>query len=257
MPLLLRHVHLPGITPYLRAAEIQEQVVRAFLDHKSKQGKKGKKTTKPGPPPFLLTFQASPAYTCGRREIGKLTPAQIDYLKNDGKAEFHEALRGGQTTFHGPGQLTAYLVCSLQEHGLDTRGYIELLQNSAIDVCKTFRLDAQTTVNPGVWIGQEPEERKLASVGVHLRRNITSHGIGLNVDVDLSWFNRIDACGLPEKKATSIKQELKKRGQPHPPNVKSAANFLSIHVYQRLPNVRRHVNVSEEEALQEIYGERR
>ncbi|CAD6589128.1 MAG: hypothetical protein ASARMPREDX12_003611 [Alectoria sarmentosa] len=183
----LRHLHLPGLTAYLRASAIQDSLVRLHLDHKASH------LTAPAPSPVLLTFQTAPTYTCGRREVGALSPEQKAHLRADGKAEFHEALRGGQTTFHGPGQVTAYLILSLQEHKLNARTHVRLLEDSVI----------------GVWIGSSPDERKLASVGVHLRRHIASHGVGLNVTVKLCWFDRIVACGLPEKKATSIEKEYR------------------------------------------------
>ena len=198
----LRHLHLPGLTPYLRASAIQENLVRLHLDYKASRPSA---TASPGP--VLLTFQTLPTYTCGRREIGALSQEQIDHLRAGGKAEFHEALRGGQTTFHGPGQLTAYLILSLQEHNLSARNYIRLLEDSVIGTCAKYWLQAHTTENAGVWIGSSGDERKLASVGVHLRRQVASHGVGLNVTVDLWWFDRIVACGLPEKKATSIMKE--------------------------------------------------
>ena len=197
----LRHLHLPGLTPYKRASAIQEYLVRLHLDHKACR------STEPAPNPVLLTFQTPPTYTCGRREIGALSCEQKAHLRAGGEAEFHEALRGGQTTFHGPGQVTAYLILSIQEHKLSTRDHIRLLEDSVIGTCKVFSLESHTTDNPGVWIGSSPHERKLASVGVHLRRQIASHGVGLNVTVKLWWFDRIVACGLPEKKATSIQKE--------------------------------------------------
>lgn len=197
----LRHLHLPGLTPYTRASALQEHLVRLQLDHKASQ------STDPTPGPVLITFQTPPTYTCGRREVGTLSHEQIAHLRAGGKAEFYEALRGGQTTFHGPGQVTAYLILSLREHNLNARTHVRLFEDSVIGTCEDFGLKAQTTENPGVWIGSSPEERKLASVGVHLRRHIASHGIGLNVNVELWWFDRIVACGLPEKKATSIQKE--------------------------------------------------
>ena len=200
----LRHVHLPGLTPYKRASAIQEHLVRLQLDHKASR------STAPAPTPVLLTFQTPPTYTCGRREIDALSYKQKFHLRAGGRAEFHEALRGGQTTFHGPGQVTAYLILSLQEHNLSARTYVRLLENSVIGTCKKFWLEAHTTENPGVWIGPSEDERKLASVGVHLRRYIASHGIALNVTVQLLWFDRIVACGLPDKKATSLQKEYEK-----------------------------------------------
>lgn len=199
----LRHLHLPGLTKYLRAADLQDRLVRAHLDHKA--------TPNAERPPFpcLITFQTPPTYTCGRREIGRLSESQINYLKAGGKAEFHEALRGGQLTWHGPGQMTAYLIVSLKDHGLNTRSHIGLLEASVVATCERLKLSTHTTENPGVWIGTPPDDRKICSVGVHLRRNIASHGIGLNVIVDLSWFDRIVSCGLVGKQATSVGRELK------------------------------------------------
>lgn len=210
----LRHLHLPGRTPYLKASAIQEHLVRSHLDHKASR------STAPAPSPVLLTFQTPPTYTCGRREVGALSREQKAHLRADGKAEFHEALRGGQTTFHGPGQVTAYLILSLQEHRLNARTHVRLLEDSAIGTCAGYWLDAHTTDNPGVWIGSSPDERKIASVGVHLRRHIASHGVGLNVTVKLWWFDRIVACGLPDKKATSIEKEYQGMEQDKGPNSK-------------------------------------
>lgn len=203
----LRHLHLPGLTLYPRASAIQDHLVRIQLDHKKAP------SSSAAPNPFLLTFQTPPTYTCGRREIGALTPDQIDHLRADGKADFYEALRGGQTTFHGPGQLTAYLIISLQAHRLKPRTHVKLLEESVIATCASYGLDSHATENPGVWIGKNPDDRKLASVGVQLRRHVSSHGIGLNVSVDLSWFDRIIACGLVGKKATNIEREISMSAQ--------------------------------------------
>ncbi|KAL9066518.1 MAG: hypothetical protein Q9161_007493 [Pseudevernia consocians] len=218
----LRHLHLPGLTPYLRASAIQDHLVRLHLDHKASP------LTAPTPGPVLLTFQTLPTYTCGRREIGALSLEQKTHLRANGKAEFHEALRGGQTTFHGPGQMTAYLILSLQEHNLNTRTHVRLLEDSVIGTCADYWLEAYTTKNPGVWIGSSSDERKLASVGVHLRRHIASHGVGLNVTVELRWFDRIVACGLPEKKATSIKKEYQNMMLDKGPNAKVLGKYQPV-----------------------------
>ena len=210
MTLHLNHIHLPKLTPYIHASTIQQHYVCQHLHHKAYF------TTRPTPNPVLLTFQTPPTYTCGRREIGTLSPAQIATLRYEGRAEFHEALRGGQTTFHGPGQLTAYLICSLQSHNLSPRKYVRLLETSVIDTCRRYGLWTYTTKdNPGVWIKtgtvDGSVENKIASVGVHLRRNVASHGIGLNVSTDLAWFRRITACGLPGNLVTSVMEQVGKQ----------------------------------------------
>ena len=156
------------------------------------------------PDPAIITAQFHPVYTCGRREIGTISAEQREYLRADGRAEFVEALRGGQTTFHGPGQLVAYPIIDLKRLDLSPRCYIRLLERSLISTIARWGIKGFTTDNPGVWTS---DERKIAALGVHLRRNVTSHGVGLNVDTDLSWFNRIVACGLEGKETTSFERE--------------------------------------------------
>ena len=195
----LLHVHIPGIVPYARGTSIQDKLVHRFLDYK-----KATSFDQAPPTPTVLTCSFTPTYTCGRREVGCISPAQQEYLRTDGRAEFIEALRGGQTTFHGPGQLVAYLISDLRRHSVSPRQYVRLLESSVISTCAHYGIASQTTDNPGVWTSPT---KKIAAVGVHLQRNITSHGIALNVSTDLWWFDRIVACGLEGKETTSFERE--------------------------------------------------
>ncbi|KAF3004033.1 hypothetical protein E8E13_000774 [Curvularia kusanoi] len=197
MAQVLRHIHLPGITPYTTAARLQETLVSRFLASKPP-------SNAPAPPPHIMTAQFAPVYTCGRREIGTVSPDQQDYLRADGRASFVEAMRGGQTTFHGPGQLVAYPIIDLRTHKLTPRDYVCLLEKSLIATCAQYGIKALTTEHTGVWTS--PDD-KIAAIGVHMRRNVTSHGVGLNVGTDLWWFNRIVACGLEGKRTTSFERE--------------------------------------------------
>jgi lipoate-protein ligase B len=129
---------------------------------------------------------------------------QQDFLRANGRAEFVEAMRGGQTTYHGPGQLVAYPIVDLRTHKLSPRCYVGMLEKSLIATCALYGIKAMTTENTGVWTS---EDDKIAAIGVHMRRNITSHGIGLNVNTDLFWFDRIVACGLEGKRATSFSRQ--------------------------------------------------
>lgn len=196
----LRHIHLPGLTKYSHAIALQSKTVDAMIEHGARMHRNDSLLPLNS---TLITFQSHPTYTCGRREVGRLSPSQIAYLKNDGLAEFYEASRGGLTTFHGPGQLTAFLICSLRDNHLKPRAYVHRLETMTIDVCKHYGVTAFTTENPGVW---NTHEDKIASVGVRLRSGISSYGVGLNVSVDLSWFHRIVACGLIGKSATSFEK---------------------------------------------------
>nr|OQO20583.1 hypothetical protein B0A51_10030 [Rachicladosporium sp. CCFEE 5018] len=193
--MLLRHLHLPNLSSYSHAGDIQSKLVAQHLAYKATPAAISQ------PPPTVITAQFNPVYTCGRREIGSVTPAQQDFLRAGGKAAFHEALRGGQTTFHGPGQLVAYPIIDLKRHGLSPRCYVNLLESAVIKTCTHYGVPTGRTENPGVWVDND---RKICAVGVHLRRNVSSHGIGLNVSTDLSWFGRIVACGLEDKSVTSL-----------------------------------------------------
>ncbi|KAL8998842.1 MAG: hypothetical protein Q9169_002180 [Polycauliona sp. 2 TL-2023] len=198
----LRHLHL-GLTTYNHPVNIQARLLSLHLSSLSSSV-----TSPPAipPPPTLLTFQTNPTYTCGRREISRLTASQISHLRASGQAEFYESLRGGQTTFHGPGQLTAFLILNLKTHGFTSRSYVQFLEDSTIAVLAQHGITGIRTDNPGVWTTGDAG-RKIASVGVHLRRYITGFGIGLNVNTNLVWFERIVMCGLPEKKATSFEEQ--------------------------------------------------
>ena len=193
----LRHIHLPGIVPYATAARLQEALVSRFLAAKPP-------SSMPSPPPHIITTEFNPVYTCGRREVGTVSEKQQAYLRADGRAEFVEAKRGGQTTFHGPGQLVAYPVIDLRAHKLTPRHYVCALEKSLIATCANYGITAMTTENTGVWTS--PDD-KIAAIGVHMRRHITSHGVGLNVNTDLWWFDRIVACGLEGKRTTSLEKE--------------------------------------------------
>lgn len=196
----LRHVALQGFSQYKAVLQLQETFVNQFLAFKK------------GAPldvkPHVITSQFKSVYTTGRRDAGKLSIAEIEYLTAEtpyGRAEFHAALRGGQTTYHGPGQLTAYPIIDLKHHGLTARCYVHLLEEALIKTCARYDLKAFRTKDTGVWLS---EDRKVGSIGVHMRRHVTSHGIALNItDAVKPWFERIVACGLADKQATSFQRE--------------------------------------------------
>lgn len=200
----LLHIHLPGLTPYARALQVQSEHVRKHLDHKTLSEAEFHERYKQTPVPTLLTFETLPTYTCGRRQVGRLSVSDIALLRNDGKASFYEDLRGGETTYHGPGQLVAFLISTLVPRLGSTTDHVRLLEYAVIETCSRYGIKGFTTGDPGVWTSADD---KIASVGVHLRQYVTSYGIGLNVATDLGWFDRIVACGLVGKRATSLERE--------------------------------------------------
>lgn len=189
-----------------------DQTVRRFLDSKLRSAPAGS----PTPVSTLLTFQFEPTYTLGRRDRGSFSDDSglAHHLSDGGAAAVVPTFRGGQTTFHGPGQLVAYPILDLRAFssttdaaGLPVRCYVELLERTIISTLRRhYGLSAMTTENTGVWV--DPDH-KICALGIHVRRHITSHGIALNVSTDTHrWFDRIVACGLPDKQTTSIAQQL-------------------------------------------------
>ncbi|KAF8244656.1 lipoyltransferase, partial [Wilcoxina mikolae CBS 423.85] len=154
-------------------------------------------------PPIAITSIFPPTYTLGRRERS-ISVSQREHLRADGRAGVVSTQRGGQITFHGPGQMTGYLLLDLQRQRMTPRCYIRMLEDSVISCLSHYGITGFTTEDPGVWTSGT---RKICAVGVHMRRNVTSFGVGLNVDTDLWWFDRIVACGLEGKEATSFVRE--------------------------------------------------
>ena len=248
--MLLRHLHLPS-TSYAHATRLQTLLAHQHLHHKSLAP--ALRATVPAPRPALLTFEAHPTYTLGRREIRTTPPAQLAYLRWHGRAAVHFARRGGQTTFHGPGQVTAFLVLALDAHGLRPAAHVRLLEDAALGTCAAYGVRGVRTVHPGVWV----EGRKLAAVGVHLRRNVSLFGLGLNVDTDLKWFERIVACGLEGVETTTLWRERERAreeagGEPmvsEQPTCEEVARALAGQVAERLQGVEGVDGLREEEIL--------
>ncbi|KAI4174554.1 MAG: hypothetical protein LQ346_008225 [Caloplaca aetnensis] len=240
----LHHLHLPGLTPYTQSLRIQSHLVSLHLSFLSSSPHSTPPPLSP-PPPTLLTFQTHPTYTTGRRDHSRLTPQQISHLLANETAAYHPALRGGQTTFHGPGQLTAYLILNLKTHNFTARSYVQFLEESIIETCGRFGVKCVRTENPGVWTeddGDGKGGRKLASVGVHLRRFVTSYGVGVNVSTGLEWFERIVMCGLPGRRATSFEAEGREEVR-----VEEVGDVLAEVIAGRLEGVEGLKRISEED----------
>jgi len=153
---------------------------------------------------LLLLVEHDPVYTLGRGTHESSLPFPPDTLRARG-ADVVEIERGGDVTWHGPGQLVGYPILDLQRHRADLHWYLRTLERSLIDALGRLGIDAGTIAGKtGVWVGG----RKIASIGVHVKQWITLHGFALNVDPDLSWFDLIIPCGIHGVEMTSIRREL-------------------------------------------------
>ncbi len=181
-----------GRIPYLDAWELQRRihgrVARAQI------------------PDQLLLLEHPHVYTLGRRGEESDVTATAERLKELG-AEVHRVDRGGQATYHGPGQLVGYPIVSLRRWGGGPLRYVQALEQVLIATLAELGIDAQSEDRPiGVWVG----DAKIAAIGVRISQGVTMHGFALNVCPDLSYFGHIVPCGMLEGGVTSISKLLSK-----------------------------------------------
>ncbi len=157
----------------------------------------------------LLLVEHLPVYTLGKsgKQENLLIPQA--YLESLGATFFHID-RGGDITFHGPGQLVGYPILDLEMIGIGLRDYINALEEAAIRTVAHYGITAgRITGASGVWLDEKsPRPRKICAIGVRSSRYVTMHGFALNVSTDLEWFNRINPCGFADRGVTSIEKEL-------------------------------------------------
>ncbi|HEX3455423.1 MAG TPA: lipoyl(octanoyl) transferase LipB [Gaiellaceae bacterium] len=178
-----------GLLPYEHAWELQRSLAA--------------EVTEGSRPDTVVLLEHPPVVTIGRRtaegELHLPPNAEIDVVETD---------RGGKSTFHGPGQLVCYPILDLNRHGRDVRRYCRDLEEAIVRTLAAFGLESTTIEGlTGVWLESPP--RKIASIGVHISRWVTTHGYALNVDLDPAPFtNWITACGLEDASFTTMAREL-------------------------------------------------
>jgi len=161
-------------------------------------------------PETVVFLEHPPVVTIGRRTE---TNREL-HIPENAQVEIAETDRGGRSTFHGPGQLVCYPILDLGNHGKDVKLYVRTLEEALIRTLAGFELEGQRIEGlTGVWMpprgGQGP--RKIASIGVHVSRWVTTHGYALNVDLDPAPFTEwITACGLEDAAFTTIARELER-----------------------------------------------
>ncbi len=154
--------------------------------------------------PRLLLLEHPPTYTFGARGRDEHLLLPGARLAEIG-AVVHRSDRGGDVTFHGPGQLVGYPIIDLKQWGQGPRWYVRSLEQTLIEALASFGVVAgRVSGRPGVWAG----ESKIAAIGVRVSRGVTSHGFALNVDPDLSYFSHIVPCGLPDITVTSMAEVM-------------------------------------------------
>lgn len=164
----------------------------------------------------LLLLEHDPVLTLGRQASDAHVLAKPKELGKRG-IEVIRVERGGEVTYHGPGQLVAYPIIRLGDRGLLVRPLVWALEAAMIDTCARLGVEAfRRDGHPGCWIdgGRDRPHRKIGALGLRIERGVSYHGIALNVNPDLRDFDLIDPCGMPGLTSTSIAEELGRTAEP-------------------------------------------
>ena len=166
----------------------------------------------------LLLLEHDAVLTLGRQADESHVLASLRELRRRG-IEVIPVERGGEVTYHGPGQLVAYPIIRLGDRGILVRPLVTALEAAMIATCDALGVQAfRRDGHPGCWVDGEPERgrphRKIGALGLRIERGVSYHGIALNIDVDLRDFDLIDPCGMPGLVSTSIAEELGRTAEP-------------------------------------------
>jgi lipoyl(octanoyl) transferase len=199
-----------GRVPYREAWDLQHRLMLA-----RREGAVGDQ---------LLLLEHEPVLTLGRRG----DPAHVRAARGELAARGIEVIqveRGGDVTYHGPGQLTAYPIVGLAERRLGVRPFVRALEEAMSATCAAMGVAAgPLEAQPGCWCGGR---RKIGAIGIRVERGIGYHGLALNVSVRLSDFDLIDACGMAAVESTSIDREMGRLAEPSTESVARAAAELA------------------------------
>ncbi len=172
----------------------------------------------------LILLEHPPVFTAGRRTLESEKPI-------DGSPVI-DVDRGGKITFHGPRQLVGYPIVRLKNPN-DVVGFVREIEMALINVCKEFGINAERYCErSGVWIRDKNGDRKIAAIGIRVARGVTMHGFALNVDPDLSYFNRIVPCGIADAEVTSMARELGRSIE-----IAEVEPILERHIFEALMKV--------------------
>ena len=187
-----------GLVPYEQARELQRELAGARRVNRIAD--------------VLLVLEHPPVYTKGRRTDPAELPMGEDWYRMQG-IEVAETDRGGRVTYHGPGQLIAYPIVSLRPYDDDVHDFVRRLERVMIEALREWGVRARTIEGlTGVWTEGDPppagEARKIGSIGIHVSRGVTTHGLAVNVNNDLQPFEWIVPCGIEAVRMTSLSREL-------------------------------------------------
>ena len=197
-----------GVIDYKKAWDYQEKIFAETLDLKSKNRQNNTKNRTKN---YLIFCEHPHVYTLGKSGDESNLLADKDHLIAK-QAKFYKINRGGDITYHGPGQIVGYPILDLENFFTDIYRYLRMLEEAIILTIKEYGIIGERSPGEtGVWIGINTKSaRKICALGVKTSRWVSMHGFALNVNSDLLYFNDIVPCGILDKSVTSMQKELNK-----------------------------------------------
>jgi lipoyl(octanoyl) transferase len=203
-----------GLIPYAEAYALQKRIVAARKLDAIED--------------VLLLCEHPHVITQGRNGKAEHLLASENVLQQKG-VEFFETSRGGDVTYHGPGQIVAYPILNLGAIRRDVVWYVRMLEEAMIRATEEFGIVAEREAGKtGIWVGEGKTSEKLGAIGVHISRWVTSHGLAYNVSTDLRYFDLIVPCGIADRKATSLEKLLGRRVHVSEVNPKLARHLGEV-----------------------------
>ena len=195
-----------GLINYKEAWDYQKKLFQEIIDIKSRNRKEG---TNVATQSHLLFCEHPHVYTLGKSGDEKNLLVNEDYLQSR-DATFYKINRGGDITYHGPGQIVVYPILDLDNFFTDIHKYLRYLEEAVIKTITEYGIKGERSGGEtGVWLDVgKPTARKLCALGVRSSRWVTMHGFAFNVNADLSYFGNIVPCGILDKSVTSLQEEL-------------------------------------------------
>lgn len=211
-----------GLSDYKEVLTLQEELFQNLIQSKKDSNKEQE---------YILIGEHHPVITIGRK--GKEENVLISTRELDERGiKVYKISRGGDVTYHCPGQIIVYPIIDLEKHNIGVKDYVDLLEESVIGLLKEYGIQGEKIEGAtGIWIGKgTPGERKICAIGIKCNRFCTMHGLSLNVKSDLDGFRLINPCGFIDKGVTSIQKEVdkEKRGSIDISKIKKV--FLDIFI---------------------------
>jgi lipoyl(octanoyl) transferase len=211
--------HDIGLTDYNKAWELQKNLYEKVLESRNAE-----------PLSYLIFCEHPHVYTLGKYGQANNLLIGNNFLKSIG-AQFVQSDRGGDITYHGPGQIVAYPLIDLDAAGYGIRDFIFKIEEAVILTLATYHLHAcRMEGATGVWLkGDGKPDRKICAIGVRVNHRITMHGLAFNIMTDLKYFNYINPCGFTDKGVTSLVNEIGSG-----PDMNEVKNLLKINLSEQL-----------------------